>query len=266
MDKYDFENDTLEQSSAEELHGQANEQEQAFDEPAKKKLKFDSSWIMYGVGGIAVLFAAYMFYSITFPSSNKPQKAPPPQTLEQNMTPVHAEIKPPAPQTNDVNTRALNASMNQMQSQTQNALNEVAQNLKAEAKFVSEGMKSIANQQKQMAENQEKITKMIADLNDRINGIQTGLDQANAQVKHMANLQQSLTSVSQQLSMLQAERTNMADPLQLSAVMPNRAWLQNSKGQTIAITVGTQLQGYGSVTKIDSDHDKVYTSSGYVFQ
>jgi len=262
MENYDFENDAVEsntQSTATQTHDSAENQ------PKKKKgLEFNSSWVIYGVGGIAILFAIYMFYGMISPS--KPKKAAPkPSVLEQSFAPV-AKPKVQQVQVQDTSNQVMNASVAKMQSDTQKALNEVAQNLKAEAHYVSEGMKQLNDQQKQIAQQQVQMTKTIQELSKAARDVQQGVDRANSQVKHMANLQTSLASVSQQLAMLQAERTNMADPLQLSAVMPNRAWLQNSKGSTIAVTVGSQLQGYGSVTKIDSENNKVYTSSGYVFE
>ncbi|MCF6766275.1 hypothetical protein L3V82_10865 [Thiotrichales bacterium 19S3-7] len=260
MENYDFENEALDSQT----NPTSNTQQEAAEKPTKKRLEFNSSWLIYGVGAAAILFAVFILFNMG--SSSKTKKAPPkPSVLEQSFTPV-SKPQVQQVQVQDTSSQTMNASVAKMQLDTKNALNEVAQNLKAEAHYVSEGMKQLNDQQKQIAQQQVQMTKTIEELSKAVRDVQQGIDRANSQVKHMANLQTSLASVSQQLAMLQAERTNMADPLQLSAVMPNRAWLQNSKGSTIAVTVGSQLQGYGSITKIDSENNKVYTSSGYVFE
>lgn len=266
MENYDFENELVHSQEQTQTTQTSEEQSEVVDRPKKKKgIEFNSSWIIYGIGALAILVAVYMVYSLMFASKSKPAPAPKQQTMTQSFTPI-TQPQMQTVRVDNASSQQTNAAFQQMHSDSQRALNEVSQNLKAEAQFVSEGMKKLNDQQNQIIKQQTQMTQAIKELSQSIGSIQNGLDQANAQVKHMANLQQSLTSVSQQLSMLQAERTNMADPLQLSAVMPNRAWLQNSKGETIAITVGSQLQGYGNVIKIDSNNDKVYTSSGYVFQ
>ena len=81
----------------------------------------------------------------------------------------------------------------------------------------------------------------------------------------MKNISSALNQTKSQLQLLIAERAAHAEKLTLRAVVPGRAWLVNGKGRTTTVTVGMDLGSYGKVVKIDSDHDKVYMSSGYVF-
>ena len=48
----------------------------------------------------------------------------------------------------------------------------------------------------------------------------------------------------------------------LQAVLPGRAWLQSSLGQTQTVRVGDLLRGYGAVTAINAEKGVVQTSSG----
>jgi len=50
----------------------------------------------------------------------------------------------------------------------------------------------------------------------------------------------------------------------VEAVVPGRAWLQGSDGETISVSIGSYLEGYGRVTRIDEDRGVVATSSGHV--
>ena len=81
----------------------------------------------------------------------------------------------------------------------------------------------------------------------------------------MKNISSALNQTKSQLQLLIAERAAHAEKLTLRAVVPGRAWLVNGKGRTTTVTVGMDLGSYGKVVKIDSDHDKIYMSSGYVF-
>ncbi len=90
-------------------------------------------------------------------------------------------------------------------------------------------------------------------------------DQMSSYNHYLAKISQSLTTTQAQLKLLVAERAAHATKLTLRAVVPGRAWLVNGKGATTTVVVGSQLDNYGKVVRIDSKNDKVYMSSGYVF-
>lgn len=48
----------------------------------------------------------------------------------------------------------------------------------------------------------------------------------------------------------------------IQAIIPGRAWLQDSSGQTITVTYGDAVPGLGKVTKIDPENGMVVTSAG----
>ncbi len=52
----------------------------------------------------------------------------------------------------------------------------------------------------------------------------------------------------------------------VDAVIPGRAWLKNQNGNTVTVSKGDQIRGYGYVTLIDAEEGLVVTSSGIVFR
>jgi len=50
----------------------------------------------------------------------------------------------------------------------------------------------------------------------------------------------------------------------LRAVLPNRAWITGSDGDSNSVVVGSKVQDYGTVQAIDAEEGKVLTSSGKV--
>ena len=78
-------------------------------------------------------------------------------------------------------------------------------------------------------------------------------------------MSQNIANTQSQLKVLIAEKAQSAQKLSLHAIVPGRAWLTDSNGKTISVSIGSELPYYGKVTKIDSSAGKVYMSSGYVF-
>ena len=83
--------------------------------------------------------------------------------------------------------------------------------------------------------------------------------------KQMLSIAKELKLTRQELKLLLARKTADKEKLTLRAVVPGRAWLVNHKGDTTSVEVGNEIKNYGKVVSIDSDHYKIYMSSGYVF-
>ncbi len=52
----------------------------------------------------------------------------------------------------------------------------------------------------------------------------------------------------------------------VTAIIPGRAWLQSSNGQTVTVVAGDTLPGYGTITEIDPQKGIVQTSVGITLQ
>ncbi|MCX7125751.1 MAG: type IV secretion protein IcmG, partial [Gammaproteobacteria bacterium] len=64
-----------------------------------------------------------------------------------------------------------------------------------------------------------------------------------------------------------AEKRPSAKPVKLMvfhlrAVLPDRAWITSTSGETITVTIGDPIQDYGTVQAIDVQHGIIETSSG----
>ncbi|MCF6767116.1 hypothetical protein L3V86_01885 [Thiotrichales bacterium 19S11-10] len=274
MENYDFDNDSVKSNISTEpaldetsVDESEKARESLLQKVLSKNILFYGGIVVLGVVLFIIVNAILDPFGFDKPTK-KPQSKPVAQQTFENISQPEIKTVKVAQQTmsSSVSNVQLNNKVAQIQEETKKALEQVAKNLKEESEYVFKGMQQLSKQQKVLADKQDQMVEIIKELSKRMQAVQKDVDMANSKVKNMANLQQTLTSISQQLSMLQAERTNMSDPLELSAVMPNRAWLQDTQGRTIAITVGSKLQGYGSVVKIDSENNKVYTSSGYVFE
>ncbi|WP_440615193.1 hypothetical protein [Cysteiniphilum sp. 6C5] len=77
---------------------------------------------------------------------------------------------------------------------------------------------------------------------------------------------QKLQQMYEMLHALMMKNTLIKNPLSLVAVVGNYAWLQNNKGVTQSITLGSKIDGYGEVLKIDDQKNQVLMSSGYIFK
>jgi intracellular multiplication protein IcmG len=60
-------------------------------------------------------------------------------------------------------------------------------------------------------------------------------------------------------------RFNESKSYFVQAIIPGRAWLEDSQGQTITVANGDEVPGFGQVTNIDPQNGVVLTSSGIKF-
>lgn len=110
----------------------------------------------------------------------------------------------------------------------------------------------------------------IQSLESQLSVVQNSLSQSQAQNQ---TLQQSVAELSAQVQVmseqLQRLLANEKMPknankivFHLRAVLPDRAWISSNTGQTMSVTIGDRVQGYGIVQSIDVRDGVVKTSSG----
>lgn len=75
-------------------------------------------------------------------------------------------------------------------------------------------------------------------------------------------IKQLSASASKQLVATLRSQMGVKHNYNVQGVVPGLAWLVDEHGKTSTVRVGTELNGYGKVTYIDSDKDIVQTSSG----
>ena len=135
---------------------------------------------------------------------------------------------------------------------------------------------------------QSKINaEAIAQLQQAMQATQNQLDSINQSLSSMSQQLNTLSASTQDLSrtitnqMLEKARKEKEEQqakgkqeaelrhqkqYYVQAVIPGRVWLRSIGGQTMTVSVGDTLPGYGKITAIDSYSGMVKTSSGITIQ
>ncbi len=284
---YNFDQDPSEGGSETEQGQPAVE---GYSAPIQKKSGLSSSglievlkknWLYAAIGLVGIIIVWYLFTSFLFPSEPvKPvagpvaRHTPQQQWVEPSPKPVvqkaKSDTQTPTPV---VVNNSMSLSRDDMRMLVQGFQHVVNQEVVAISQHVDQSIAQLAqsNQQgrtevlknQQMSQQEISIAKQqVTLLKEQVADINTKFDQYN---QNLLKMGQTLEATQEQLRLLVAEKAQDAEQLTLRAVVPGRAWLVNADGHTVTVIKGTSLPHYGTITKIDSDEGKVYTSSGYVF-
>ncbi|WP_192484416.1 MULTISPECIES: hypothetical protein [Cysteiniphilum] len=265
MEKYDFENDEVlkeqdpvmsQEQSSEEL-----QPEDEFDDmEPKKRMAFQPIYIGYIAGFLVMLIGVYMLFFADAPG--KPN-APAPKTTSQNAS-VAAKLNP-------VTTPSKPLAINQSQNIPLNS--KVSKQILAQMADMQEALQhdsSVINklqqQQLSMLDRQKTIYQAFINFSSELKNIDTSIQQVKGNLVQLSDLKVQLKRVTNALDALQVQKFNEADKLALNAIVDGKAWLQDSKGHTIVVSVGDDIDHYGEVEKIDAKTYKVYMSSGMIFK
>ncbi|MBK2123857.1 hypothetical protein [Fangia hongkongensis] len=215
-----------------------------------QRFKFEKIHIAYSVTGIAMIFGAYLLLSPLFSSTNTSQKIlSGNQALDQQWQkidslslPVGGDAYPayrqqPLNQNRQTMTGGKLQSLIGMQQQTQ-------KELKSSYLILAQHIKSIE-----------------ADLG----ALKEGMAKMTQNSDAMQKAQTALGSIENQLQAMSAARMASIDKLNLTAIVDGIAWLEDQNGYTRTVVKNSEIPGYGKVLKIDSTHNKIFMSSGYVF-
>ena len=110
----------------------------------------------------------------------------------------------------------------------------------------------------------------IQELQNQVSSIQNSLAQSESTNEQLQKSVSQLTSQVQALS-VQLKQQMMAEKTQpkskkvnfyLRAVVPDRAWVMTSSGETVSVSVGDSLDQYGTIQSIDPVYGVIETSSG----
>jgi intracellular multiplication protein IcmG len=137
-----------------------------------------------------------------------------------------------------------------------------------------------SDQVSQLQKANEDLQSQMRDLTSQISNLRNNVDTTTASLKVVAEqLAQVAETVSNQakvnagLAELMKQSKNsygpkkLAMPVQqiqcaLQAIIPGRAWLVCSNGETLTVSQGTRISDYGIVRYIDATNGRVLTSSG----
>ena len=110
----------------------------------------------------------------------------------------------------------------------------------------------------------------IQNLKSQLSDMQSSVSQLQTQNQQ---LQQSMQTLTTQLDNLTAQLNNALlrgksgarrsrIVYHLRAVVPDRAWISSGNGQTVSVTIGDRVPGYGNVRAIDAENGTIMTTSG----
>lgn len=142
------------------------------------------------------------------------------------------------------------------------------QNLSSQVTHIEDSMREqlgLVNQQ--ISDNRDQITRIndaISQNQTDINDIKQSINMLNASVLKIAEDMAKLTKPKKvkKVPKVKAKPTLY----HVVAIVPGRAWLETSEGNTITVRTGDKLGGYGTVDVISSRQGMVITSSGKIIQ
>ncbi len=134
----------------------------------------------------------------------------------------------------------------------------------------------VLSQLSSFKQDQQSNQSSINQLQNQVANLQNALNQAHAQQAQMAQAVQSLVT---EVKALNQDIANLSRPkhhrrkksgptltFTLKAVVPDRAWILGSNGESDSVTIGAEVPQYGYVTAINANAGVVKTSSGKVIR
>ncbi|GGF93404.1 MULTISPECIES: hypothetical protein [Cysteiniphilum] len=215
-----------------------------------QRFKFEKIHIAYAVTGIAMIFGAYLLLSPLFSSTHPSQK-----DLSSNQVPDQ--------QWQQIDSPSLPVSGNNYPAYRPQPLNQ-------KHETVTEGqLQSLVTMQQQTQKELKSsyliLAQHIKSIEADLGTLKEGIAKMTQNSDAMQKAQTALGNIENQLQAMSAARMASIDKLNLTAIVDGIAWLEDQNGYTRTVVKNTEIPGYGKVLKIDSTHNKVFMSSGYVF-
>ncbi|OGT64964.1 MAG: hypothetical protein A3J38_02905 [Gammaproteobacteria bacterium RIFCSPHIGHO2_12_FULL_45_9] len=104
----------------------------------------------------------------------------------------------------------------------------------------------------------------VEHLSQTVLSMKTQLDEA---VEHENEMRQAILSLMRKVDTLKSSSAHTTKPtheltFEVQALLPGRAWVLGSNGQTLSLAIGDMVPGYGYVKVIDTARGVVETTSG----
>lgn len=240
--------------------------------------RLKASGMLYNIMiGVAVLVAIILFYNMFFSGHSKPAPTQAAPNFGMQLTSTSST---PAPATNlfpASTTQNMQQSVAPVSGQM-NSSGDYIMLQKQDLQTMINGFTQVANKDNDALnsevgklqatvdselQNQTASSQQVEALQVQVQQLSTKFDNFN---QNLGEIAKDLDATQAQLQLILAQTAQQATQLSLRAVVPGRAWLVDSKGNTTTVTTGDILPYYGKVTNIDADAGKVYMSSGYIFQ
>ena len=209
------------------------------------------------LGAIVGLWViTYIFDSMMSPSA-------PEDVIDSSIENVKAELEqspPPPPALNTANNDKFN-------------------NVESTVKNNSDGMQQINQDISEQNNSIERVHKNFNSVSSKVNKLSNDVSELHYQLKHLLDLDrelfQKLGSIEEKLNKEEEKRKAAAikkEPAKIlqnyfiRAVVEGRAWLVDSAGKSITVTLGDQVKDYGKIENIYPSQGFIVTSSRRVIQ
>lgn len=224
---------------------------------SKENIKFEKIYIGYAVAVCFLIGGAYMLLSSLFSPSDTETTKPSTSQLHSNsqnssFKSISTPLKQDSLQAKNYNTE-LKKSLTELQLQ----LNTLMAMQKEYIARTEKSFVAIATEIKTLSTTQNKQAESFLEVNSKLTDIKNS-DQTKTLIKLAQELQR-------QIQYMNSKELNLTDKLYLTAVVDGIAWLSDQKGKVLTVKKGSIIDGYGKVLKVDDQHNKVYTESGFVF-
>jgi intracellular multiplication protein IcmG len=141
---------------------------------------------------------------------------------------------------------------------------------------------AVRENQKNLENNLSSINQQVNQLNNQISSLTANNQVLQQQLAELQNKQMLMINAIDKLIVTQKTKP-ISKPYHVSqrhiqpphvhhvhyyiqAIIPGRAWLINTQGNTITVKVGSKVPNYGVVDKIDPLQGRVITSSGKILR
>lgn len=242
-DQADFSEDGLNSAETEEKVPRAYVEE--------NNIKRNALIVIALVIGIMVL---YKLIGSFFSGTKLPEKSVPAL-----ITPTPAPVPTPAPAPK-INPAPVMPTPQVNAPKSDGQMNEKLSALELGQQGMRSDIASVSSQMGGINTNLNTIVAKIAELNGIISNLNTKLDEQAREI-------QQLTVHRTAKKIHYNSRRAAAYPKYfIQAVIPGRAWLIATNGNTLTVREGTIIAGYGMVKLIDPNQGRVTTSSGQVIR
>lgn len=109
----------------------------------------------------------------------------------------------------------------------------------------------------------QNLKAQIANLQSAVDQAKAANDQLSASVSALTGqVKDLMTQLSEALAKMGPTAQKPGVVYHLRAVLPDRAWIMSSTGETLSVTIGDEINHYGVVRSIDPTGGSIETSSG----
>jgi len=169
------------------------------------------------------------------------------------------------------------------QEQQSKLLQEKSQATQKTEDIVSPEINQLATKQNEMQNSISALNSQVNQLSNQLNSLSNNYQSLTQDISAMQNKLNLAIQAIEELSASQKSKKQImptthhyskvrrASPIHyeqyfIQAIIPGRAWLISSNGQTLTVTVGSRVPGYGTIKKILPLEGRVILSSGRILK